>query len=379
MPALGPCSGAALRWRPVARGAWAAARQALEQAARGLAAAYHEAFKQEGLAFGLSLGILEVGGGRGPNARGLACGHLRGSLLGAGAELPLATGPAAILQRACTCCRCARQNRPLMRSAALDPFVHISTRCPSAHSPPCLCAPPLQHRALLFAVAEAVELLDCAQAAEAAAGVALAVPAEGGAEAGSPAQAASTAGGSQDVPADLEDGKLSGGAACPAAAPAVHGAVAPRPSTLHRLAANPYIASCAFLLLLASPLPLAALVAAACWRAARALPALARSRAARRAGESCSMRAGRPHAPRCRVPVCASAGCLRSPPRAHPALMTGPTRSCCSAAQPARAIRPQVLVGYLWNGSRRPCPCLEGAPWLPGQGCSGKGRGLRPH
>lgn len=64
MPALGPCSGAALPWRPLTRGAWAEVRQALTRAAQGLAAGYEEAFKQHGLAFGLSLGIQEVGGPR---------------------------------------------------------------------------------------------------------------------------------------------------------------------------------------------------------------------------------------------------------------------------------------------------------------------------
>lgn len=162
------------------------------------------------------------------------------------------------------------------------------------HRPPSVPAAALfvwscpQNRALLFAVAEAAELLECAQAAEAAAAVALGVPGEGSVGAGSPGQAASKLDGcAQDAPADLEDGKLQkGDAAGTAGAPAAGAAAAPRPSTLRRLAANPYVAAFVFLLLLASPLPLAAMVAAACWRAAKALPALARSRAERRAGES---------------------------------------------------------------------------------------------
>ena len=216
----------------------------------------------------------------------------------------------------------------------------------------------VQHRALLFAVAEAAELLDCAQAAEAAAAVALDVPVEGGGEAGGPGQPASKAGSTQDVPVDLEDGKMSGDAGGPAGSPApvaaAHSAAAPRPSALARLAGNPYVVSCIILLLLASPLPLAALVAAACWRAARALPALARSSSARRAGEL-ELRGARfallPSARPC-IQHLFPAAC-----------QSAPWHACCSGAQPARPICPQVLACHHWNRGCCPGHCLEGQAW----------------
>ena len=229
MPALAPCSGAALRWRPLPADAWAEARAVLARAAQGLAAAYQEGFGQQGLDFALALGVQQVGG---------RCG------------LPRIQWPAATRGPSCWY-RC----------------------CPA---PPGLPLPTcLQHRALLFSVAEAAELLDCAQAAEAAAADALGVP-----PAAEPRPAGPGSTGKPAVP-DVEDGKLGREMDTRDAAVA-----APRPSALHRLAANPFVSSAAILLLLASPVPLVALVAAACWRAAKALPELARSRDARHAGEA---------------------------------------------------------------------------------------------
>ena len=68
MPALAPCSGAALLWRPLPAGSWAAARAELAAAARQVAAAYQQAFRQEGLDFALGLHVegvsSDVGFGR---------------------------------------------------------------------------------------------------------------------------------------------------------------------------------------------------------------------------------------------------------------------------------------------------------------------------
>lgn len=62
MPALAPCAGAALRWRPLPAGAWAGARAALCSEAASLAGSYKESYGQQGLEFALSLGISEVRG-----------------------------------------------------------------------------------------------------------------------------------------------------------------------------------------------------------------------------------------------------------------------------------------------------------------------------
>lgn len=68
MPALAPCSGPALSWRPLPAAAWVEASASVADAARSLAASYQEAFQRDGLDFALSLAVEEVGeegGGRG--------------------------------------------------------------------------------------------------------------------------------------------------------------------------------------------------------------------------------------------------------------------------------------------------------------------------
>lgn len=63
MPALAPCSGAALAWRPLPAGTWADARGELAEAAHQAASAYQATFGQEGgLEFALSLQVEEVRG-----------------------------------------------------------------------------------------------------------------------------------------------------------------------------------------------------------------------------------------------------------------------------------------------------------------------------
>lgn len=147
----------------------------------------------------------------------------------------------------------------------------------------------MQHRSILFVLSGAAQLLDCAQAVEAAAAAALDVPspspplpdaaaADGAADDGA-VKPASTA----DAE-DVEAGKLSV-ALQPASSPAAAPAAAKRPSALKRLAANPYVSTFVVLLALASPLLMLAVLLKSCWTAARCLPALLRSREARRAGK----------------------------------------------------------------------------------------------
>ena len=62
MPALAPCAGPALRWRPLPAAAWTGARAALCAEAALLAGKYKQAYEQQGLEFALSLGIGEVRG-----------------------------------------------------------------------------------------------------------------------------------------------------------------------------------------------------------------------------------------------------------------------------------------------------------------------------
>lgn len=57
MPALAPCAGAALRWRPLPAGAWAEARAELAAAARQAAAAYQQSYQEQGLDFALGLHV----------------------------------------------------------------------------------------------------------------------------------------------------------------------------------------------------------------------------------------------------------------------------------------------------------------------------------
>ncbi|EFN52423.1 hypothetical protein CHLNCDRAFT_138922 [Chlorella variabilis] len=130
-----------------------------------------------------------------------------------------------------------------------------------------------EHRALLYCLAAAAELLAAAAAAEAAAAAALDVPAE------PPAAAPPAAG--KEADGVVEKG---GDVEAPAAAAAGSGAAsgAPPPGLLRRLAANPYLANAAILLVLASPLPVAKITLDACLRMARAVPALLTSRQARR-------------------------------------------------------------------------------------------------
>lgn len=133
------------------------------------------------------------------------------------------------------------------------------------------------------------ELLDCAQAAEAATAAALEVPPpstalppalSAGAE-GSDASGAAAAKAVYDGVKDVEAGRMDGPQAvdaAPAKAPP-----AP-PSALHRLVANPYVGTFGVLLILCSPLPLLKLTADACWRVAKRMPALLTSRQAWREG-----------------------------------------------------------------------------------------------
>jgi hypothetical protein len=152
----------------------------------------------------------------------------------------------------------------------------------------------LQHRALLYSLAASLELLAAAQAAEAAAAAALAVPAAvaappaegklGGAEAAAAGEADSkdleAAPGADDGTAASKAGEEGAAAGSPPAAP---GPSALR-GRLAALAANPYVASLAVLLVLASPLPAVKLVLEACWGVARSLPRLLSGRMSWRTG-----------------------------------------------------------------------------------------------
>lgn len=142
--------------------------------------------------------------------------------------------------------------------------------------------PLLQHRALLFSLAAAVELLDSAQAAEAAAAAALEVPvpevaaevATAVAEAPSNGSAAGKQEENEKSEADVEAGK-------PVAPPQPA-----HPSALKRLVANPYVANAALLLALATPLAVVKLMLDANVRMFRALPAVLFNRTARRKGKA---------------------------------------------------------------------------------------------
>lgn len=60
MPVLRPCSGAALRWRPLPAGEWEAGRAELAAEAAAVAQRYQAEFKAQGLDFALALGVPEV-------------------------------------------------------------------------------------------------------------------------------------------------------------------------------------------------------------------------------------------------------------------------------------------------------------------------------
>lgn len=248
MPVLAPCSGPALRWRPLPLGTWAEAQAQVAAAARQVSAAYREAYQQEELDFALSLNVEGVSDGSGRAWQRLGLEFVKRDAAGTCAA-PAWLGPANVW----------------------PPASSLPTH--TLHS---------QHRALLFTVAEAAELLHAAQAAEAAAAAALDVPVSPAAPPalvnGAGLDSAATKGDAVD---DMESGKLDAGRAADTAS-AAGGKV--RPSALRRLAANPYVSSFAVLLLLASPLPLLKLTADACWTVAKAVPGLLTSGQAWRQG-----------------------------------------------------------------------------------------------
>lgn len=165
----------------------------------------------------------------------------------------------------------------------------------------------MQHRALLYTLVLVSEVLGCAKATEAAAAAALEVPlptrpydstgghpkggtaAAAGATAAGDAAAAAEAAEAGELPLKRAEGPAAGeqkGDEPAAVQEKPDGPCKPRPSALKRLAANPYVANSAILLVLSSPLPVVKLVLEACWVAARAVPGMLRSRAARWKGRS---------------------------------------------------------------------------------------------
>lgn len=136
-----------------------------------------------------------------------------------------------------------------------------------------------EHHALLYSLAAAAEVLDSAQAAEAAAADALGVPARYSvSKKGSGGANGSDAATPDPAPSFKEDLEAPMAAASPS--PAAAKGAAPPPGLLKRVLANPFASNATILLLLASPAMVILLVLQACLGMARAVPGLLTSRQA---------------------------------------------------------------------------------------------------
>ncbi|KAL4854825.1 hypothetical protein ACK3TF_004517 [Chlorella vulgaris] len=136
-----------------------------------------------------------------------------------------------------------------------------------------------EHHALLYSLAAAAEVLDSAQAAEAAAADALGVPARDSvSKKGSGGANGTDAATPDPAPSFKEDLEAPMAAASPS--PAAANSAAPPKGLLKRVLANPFASNATILLLLASPAMVTLLVLQACVGMARAVPGLLTSRQA---------------------------------------------------------------------------------------------------